>query len=201
MRSRIGRVTNDVIVNLTGVVPNYVTGRNYNHLGQAFASGVIPILGENAGDTLASLRTTRGALTGYQVNIINANFQGESNGQNSDGVFPLNFNYDEWTAVVSAGVSVAFKITGLNNALVYTLKIMCSAHSGIAGNHLIDITVAGASGGGTTTGFDEKGNVNNIINGVSGWSVVPLAGEITITVTKNLSNTGIANVSGFDLSY
>lgn len=181
-----------IIVNLGGLSMSYLTGVNYNHIPQNYASGVQIVKGENSGDTLASLRKTDGVLTGYQVNIIHV-LQGEQLGQNTAGVFPASFNVDEWTNP-SAG-SRSFEITGLDNSKTYTIKIMCSVDIGNPGNMNEDVTIAGATGGGTFT-IDQSTNVTNFVGGVNGVDFTPTSGKVTITLTK--TNTR-ACISGFDL--
>lgn len=185
--------TKQIVVNLGAVGMTYITGQNYNHIGQAFLTGNQSITGENASDPLTGLRKTDGVVTTYGVNIV-SQFNGEGLGQNSDGIFPAAFNLSEWTN--PAAGSRVFRITGLDNSKTYALKLMCSVSTSQAGTHTVDVTVAGASGGGTVTAFDQKANVNNFVNGTNGFSVVPSGGIITITITRN---AGIGAISGFIL--
>lgn len=188
-----GAATKHIVVNLGGTAMTYVTGVNYNHIAQNFGSGAQTITGENSGDILSGLRKTDGVLTTYGI-TINSGFAGETLGKNLAGIFPAAFNISEWTNP-SAG-SRSFKITGLDNAKTYTLKIMCSV-DGSQGAATVDVSISGASGGGTFTNFNQSDNVNNIIGGSTGVTCVPTGGAITITVTKN---TGRACISGFDLA-
>lgn len=187
-----------VKINFGGTSGTYIGTGNWNHVFQSFASGAQTIKGDNSGQTLASLRYTDGTLSGWGVNIVSG-FQGDVTGQNTTGLYPATANFDEWTNPGASG-GRQFKFTSMTVGHTYNLKIMCSVNSAVGGAaaQTVDITVAGASGGGTFTNFNEKGNVTNLINGSGGVNVVPNAsGEILITVTKN---TNVASVSVIEIT-
>lgn len=184
-----------VKINLGGTSGSYIGTGNWNHVFQSFSTGVQTIKGDSAGQTLASLRNTDGTLMGWGVSITSG-FQGDVTGMIAAGLYPSSANHDEWTNPAGSGGRV-FTITGLTPGHTYVFKLMSSVDSAIGGSHIVDVTVAGASGGGVFTGFDAKGNVNNLINGSGGISVVPTAGGVvTITVTKN---TGVASLSVIEI--
>lgn len=177
----------------TGSSP-YVGSGNWNHVAQSYSTGVQTITGDNSGSTLASLRDTGGSLTGYGVNIV-TQFEGnDTRGMNSAGAYPANANRAAWENPGSNGTSRSFKFTGLDNAKPYTFKIVSSLDTFF--NCSIDVTVSGASGGGTAIN-DYNGNSN--VNTVFTFDpVYPTSGEVTITVLKN---SGQAAINVIEINY
>lgn len=187
---------NTVRVNFASNSSTYVGSGNWNHLAQNFTSGVITVKGDNSGQTLASLRNVGGSLTGFQVNITTV-FDSGDNGQvaGGAGAFPDAAIRSHWTT--PGAPSRAFKITGLNTGTTYTLKFLGSAADYLSGSsHLIDITVAGGSGGGTLTNQETEANISNTIN----FTCVPNgSGEITVTLANN--TTGVNYLNLLELSW
>lgn len=185
--------TKKVLITLGGTSGIFINSGNWNHVFQNFKIGKQIILGNGAGDTLESLRTTTGDLTGYGV-VIKTQFQGETLGQGSGGVYPSSAIQNEWNNPGSRGTGRIFAITGVDNSKTYTLKMLGSAATFLSGSHLVDYAVTGASGGGTVTGIDIKGNVKTTQNFV----VVPKSGAIYIKVIKN---KGLAAINVVELAW
>lgn len=184
-----------VYLNFTGTSGfSYPASGNYNTLSQSFSTGVITPK-DNSGTTLASLQNTEGTLTGYQVSIT-SQFQGESIGQNSNGIFPDVVNRSNWTNPGASGNSRVFTITGLNNSLDYTVKLLGSVGTDIAGSsHLCTYNVTGATSPGAHSNIEIRGNVNT----TQDWTLKPTGGVITITLTKTA--TGSCAISAAELIY
>ena len=185
-----------VRINLGGTGASYVSTGNWNNIFQSFSSGAQTIKGDNSGDTLASLRRVGGTLTGYGL-TINTGFEGNITGEDSGGgVFPDAAIIGNWLNPGSAGTGRSFKFTGLDPAKTYVFNILASIDAGISGaSHLTTIQVAGASGGGTFSNQETKGNKTNILTYAG---CVPTAGgEITITVTKTATGQAPINVIEF----
>ena len=182
---------NTVRVNFASNSSTYVGSGNWNHLAQNFTSGVITVKGDNSGQTLASLRNVGGSLTGFQVNITTV-FDSGDNGQvaGGAGIFPDAAIRSHWTT--PGAPSRVFKITGLNTSTTYTLKFLGSAADYLSGSsQLINITVAGGSGGGTLSNQQTDSNITNTID----FTCVPNgSGEITVTLANNATGVNYLNV-------
>lgn len=170
----------------TGSSP-YVSTGNWNHAPQSYSTGAITIYGDNSSSSLASLRDTNGSLTGYGVSIT-SQFEGnDSRGMNSAGAYPANANRSSWEHAGGTGTTRVFTITGLNNSIAYTFKVLASLDTFFNGN--MDVTISGASGGGTTINdFNANSNVNTAHEFPA---VYPSGGVVTITVLRNSGQCGI----------
>lgn len=172
----------------TGSSP-YVGSGNWNHVRQNFGSGALPITGNDENQSLASLRTTDGDLTGYGVSVSASHFSGSDTlGMNSDGAYPANANRSCWVNPGSTDAARTFMITGLNDSIAYTFKLLASKDTGVTGDGIVSYSVSGASGGGTVSDFESKGNVNTVH---TFDPVLPSSGIVTITVIKRGVTSGI----------
>lgn len=188
-----------VRVNLAGIGGAYVSSGNWNNIFQNFSSGVQTIKGDNSGETLASLRKVGGALTGYQLNIVTG-FDSGALGQAAGGagVYPDNAILGNWSNPGSSGTSRSFKLTGLDNAKTYTIRILGSAADYLSGtSHLVTVQVSGASGGGTLSNQQIDSNISNVMTFPG---CVPTGGEITIRVEKTATGQAYVNVLDFEWS-
>jgi len=190
-------VINNVLVNLAGTGGAYVGSGNWNNIFQNFSTGNQTIKGDNSGVTLASLRTTLGDLTGYQLNIVTG-FDSGALGQAAAGagVYPDNAILGNWSSPGASGTSRSFKLTGLDNAKTYTIRILGSAADYLAGSsQLVTVQVSGASGGGTLSNQETDSNISNkmIFPGC-----VPTGGEITIRVERTATGVAFVNVLDFE---
>jgi hypothetical protein len=188
-----------VRVNLAGTSGAYVSSGNWNNIFQNFGSGNQTIKGDNSGETLASLRKVGGSLTGYQLNIVTG-FDSGALGQAAGGagVYPDNAILGNWSNPGSAGTSRSFKLTGLDNAKTYTIRILGSAADYLSGtSHLVTVQVSGASGGGTLSNQEIEANISNVMTFPG---CVPTGGEITIRVEKTATGQAYVNVLDFEWS-
>lgn len=190
-----GGIERTVLISLkgTGTSPYVGTG-NWNHVAQSFATGAQTIRGDNNDDVLASLRDTDGNLTGYGVSIGTQLQGSDTIGMNSAGAYPANAIRAGWTNPGSADTVRTFSITGLNNSLSYTFTILMSKDSGVTGDGITTVTISGASGGGSVSDFEAKGNINTTHTLPA---VVPNAGVVNIAVTKR-GVTSVINVVQID---
>lgn len=188
-----------VRVNLAGTGGAYTSSGNWNNIFQNFGSGDQTIKGDNSGETLASLRKVGGSLTGYQLNIVTG-FDSGALGQAAGGVgvYPDNAILGNWSNPGSAGTSRSFKLTGLDNAKTYTIRILGSAADYLSGtSHLVTVQVSGASGGGTLSNQEIEANISNVMTFPG---CVPTGGEITIRVEKTATGQAYVNVLDFEWS-
>jgi len=93
----------------------------------------------------------------------------------------------------TSGITRTIEITGLSNTQAYVFRVLCSVGSGVAGSHTVDLGVSGATSGGTTILFNEKGNTSYI-----DWMVKPTGGKVTLGVRKR---QGVASINVFEIIY
>lgn len=186
-----GIASKTALVGFGGSSGTYTATGNWNHIFQNFAAnGAQAITGNSAGQPLSFLRDTNGVSTGWGITTL-SQFAGDLLGQNTLGLFPAARIHDCWSVPATTRT---FTIVGLTAGHTYTLKILMSVDTAVgAGPFLGNIVVTGASGGNTTTGFDERGNTSTLINGVNGFTVIPTAGGVvTIALTINTGPCAIS---------
>lgn len=183
-----------VLINYGGAAGTYIATGNWNHVFQNFASGLIPITGNDVGESLASLRTTAGVLTGWKVSNPGL-FGGETSGEDAGGgIYATSAIKDCWTVPATVRSTT---IIDMNPAKTYRFKILMSVDTAVEATSLGDIVVSGASGGITVSAFDERGNVSNLVGGVNGFTVVPTAGGV-VTIAMTI-NTGHCSISVLEI--
>lgn len=142
----------------------------------------------SSGTVLSALLDENGASTSYSLTLVDGGTGVSTVGVlgSSDSDFPPDVTFN---ALSDTSSSIIAKFSGLIDGKSYAVKVMCS-RSGVTGRNC-NVTVNGV-----TKTIDVGGNITPL----TFENVIPVSGEITVTVARGTGNSTAAYLSGLQLS-